>query len=349
MTTTQQTAANLRRKKQEGSTVTSVAGDVIDVTRKLMILDPQILVENRIVTELCGLLEADHAVLLLRDDDGKLLIQAERLNEDQHREMAVSQTVLKLVLDTGEAFYSPNALKDERLMGGDSVVALDLQAVAATPLIGSSGTIIGVLYLATYGQHSHPPRLAAEENLPLLQAVANVAATALENAWLYSNDQQFISHRQQIEARVGTPAVSEEELLAHGLGGYLTYLRIRSGYSMREVEELTKRKIKKSWLSRAERGDIGEPIEQQSRLIILAKLFNAPPEQLLLMAGLDMSVEFPASFQWAEETIRQHPEAISLIHKVSTCDPTHQNQLISLLNHNCDWFMENLPSKNKNP
>jgi hypothetical protein len=78
----------------------------------------------------------------------------------------------------------------------------------------------------------------------------------------------------------------------------------------------------------------------------LAKLFNAPPEQLLLMAGLDMSVEFPASFQWAEETIRQHPEAISLIHKVSTCDPTHQNQLISLLNHNCDWFLKNIP-KNK--
>jgi hypothetical protein len=347
MTTAQQTAASLRRKK-DTSTATSFVGDVIDVTRKLMILDPQILVEDRIVTELCGLLEADHAVLLLRDDDGKLSIQAERLNEDQHREMAVSQTVLKLVLDTGESFYSPNALEDERLVGGESVVALDLQAVAATPLIGSSGTIIGVLYLATYGQHSPPRRLAAEENLPLLQAVANVAATALENAWLYSHDQQLISHRQQIEARVGSPAVSEEELLAHGLGGYLTYLRIRSGYSMREVDELTNRKIKKSWLSRAERGDIGEPIEQQSRLIVLAKLYNAPPEQLLLMAGLDMSVEFPASFQWAEETIRQHPEVISLIHKVATCDPAHQKRLISLLNHNCDWFLENLSSKNKN-
>jgi len=343
MTSSQQTVANLRRRKQ-GSTATSFAGDVIDVTRKLMILDPKILVEDRIVTELCGLMEADHAVLLLRDDDGKLSVQAEHLNETgQHREMAVSQTVLKLVLDTGELFYSPNALKDERLVGGKSVVALDLQAVAATPLIGSSSTIIGVLYLATYGQHSPPSRLAAEENLPLLQAIANVAATALENAWLYSHDQQLISHRQQIEARVGTPAVSEEELLAHGLGGYLTYLRTRSGYSMREVDELTNRKIKKSWLSRAERGDIGEPIEQQSRLIILAKLYNAPPEQLLLMAGLDMSVEFPASFQWAEKTVRQHPETISLIHKVATCDPTHQKRLISLLNHNCDWFLENIP------
>ncbi len=66
-----------------------MATDVIDVTRKLMVLDPQILV-NRTVTELCGLME-----------------------------------------------------KDERLVNGDSTV--DLKAAAATPLIGSSGTIIGVL------------------------------------------------------------------------------------------------------------------------------------------------------------------------------------------------------------
>jgi hypothetical protein len=340
-TTTQQTVTNLRKKRNRLTSI-SLASDIINVTGKFMILDPQVLVEDRIVTEICDLLEADHAVLLLRDDTGNLLVQAEHLREkEKQREIAVSRTVLKIILDTGEAFYSSDALTDQRLINGDSVVALDLQSVAATPLIGQSGTIIGVLYLATYGRQAR--RLAAEENLPLLQAIANVAAAALENAWLYSHDQQLISHRQQIEARVGSPAVSEEELLAHGLGGYLTYLRTRSGYSMREVDELTNRKIKKSWLSRAERGDIGEPIEQQSRLFILAKLYNAPPEQLLLMAGLDMSVEFPASFQWAEETIRQHPEAISLIHKVSTCDPSHQKRLISLLNHNCDWFLENIP------
>lgn len=99
----------------------------------------------------------------------------------------ISQTILREVLETGEALLADNAYKDDRLQSGMSIAQMTLRSVLCVPL-KSRGDVIGVVYVDN--------RLRAgvftSRELTLLTAFANQAAVAIDNASLYERIQQSL-------------------------------------------------------------------------------------------------------------------------------------------------------------
>ena len=113
---------------------------------------------------------------------------------------------------------------------------------------------------------------------------------------------------------------------------------------MSDVESQTGGMITKSWLSRAERGDIGHLEQQQLRLISLARIYGAPAEIMFALGGLDIPLpQLPdeETAEWLRE-ILQNPVAISALHKVWKLPPPARDRAFTLLSFSCDWLSESL-------
>lgn len=99
----------------------------------------------------------------------------------------ISQTILREVVETGEALLADNAYKDDRLQSGMSIAQMTLRSVLCVPL-KYRGDVVGVVYVDN--------RLRAgvftEREKNLLIAFANQASVAVENARLYQNIQQTL-------------------------------------------------------------------------------------------------------------------------------------------------------------
>ncbi len=100
----------------------------------------------------------------------------------------ISQTILREVLDTGEALLTDNAYKDERLQGNVSIANLSLRSVLCVPL-KYKGTVIGVVYVDNRLRSG----LFEEREKNLLVAFSNQAAVTIENARLYARIQQSLA------------------------------------------------------------------------------------------------------------------------------------------------------------
>jgi sigma-B regulation protein RsbU (phosphoserine phosphatase) len=95
-------------------------------------------------------------------------------------EFEVSRGVLTRVADEGEPLVTDDAQRDKFLSGRESVSALNLRSIMCVPL-KARGERIGVIYVDNR-MHSG---IFRPTDLELLQAVANTAAVAIENARLH--------------------------------------------------------------------------------------------------------------------------------------------------------------------
>jgi len=138
---------------------------------------------DRLATKIVGhaaeLLGAERGYLLLGSSADDLRICASRWGQgDPHQEF--SRSIARQVLETGKALVSIDAGRDQRLRSFESVHAALIEAVACVPILSPSGVAIGALYLET--------RLGTRpdfgDEMPTLQAFADQAAIALENARL---------------------------------------------------------------------------------------------------------------------------------------------------------------------
>ncbi len=125
-------------------------------------------------------------IILVDADSGALDFRVVVDNEIGRRsensgDPQISQTVVREVLEAGQALLTDNAYKDERLQGNVSIAAMSLRSVLCVPLI-YKGTTLGVIY--TDNRLRAGVFEAREKNL--LVAFANQVAVALENARLYT-------------------------------------------------------------------------------------------------------------------------------------------------------------------
>ncbi len=98
--------------------------------------------------------------------------------------------VVREIAQTGTPVVTTNAAKDPRFAAQESVVAFALRSILAVPLTGR-GRVIGVLYV----DHKIRAGLFELSDLELLNAFADQAAMAIENARLYTQTDQQLAAR----------------------------------------------------------------------------------------------------------------------------------------------------------
>ena len=67
------------------------------------------------------------------------------------------------------------------------------------------------------------------------------------------------------------------------LGDFLMSLRLRDGRTLREVEDLTEKKVSNAYLSQIEKGKILKP--SPNILFALAEVYSVPYDELMELAG----------------------------------------------------------------
>jgi adenylate cyclase len=150
-------------------------------------------VMDRIVT----LMKATRGFIVLVDPvDGSLEVQMARGEADPEkaRQFLGSSTVIEHVVRTGQAVVATDASLDDRFKGQQSVIMQNLRSIIAVPLM-TKGKVIGAVYVDS------PFRAAIfeEKDKEFLQAIADLAAIAIDNARQYARS-EFL--RQLFEAHV---------------------------------------------------------------------------------------------------------------------------------------------------
>jgi phosphoserine phosphatase RsbU/P len=127
--------------------------------------------------------QAAQGFVLLKDpDSGKLLVKATKLRKGKEADaVAVSMTVVRQAMESGEALLSANVKDDSRFKQSTSLTKMKIRSVMCVPLLGHEGDAFGVIQIVTRGEYSSFDR----DDLDLLVSVAAQAARAVENAALH--------------------------------------------------------------------------------------------------------------------------------------------------------------------
>jgi serine phosphatase RsbU (regulator of sigma subunit)/pSer/pThr/pTyr-binding forkhead associated (FHA) protein len=107
------------------------------------------------------------------------VVKTRRPNEDQNARP--SRTIVRRCLESGQAFLTNDASRDDRIQLSQSVVDFRIRSVMCVPLCPPEGKPFGVIQLDTQDRS----KTFTQEDLKLLWGVANQAAIAMENARLH--------------------------------------------------------------------------------------------------------------------------------------------------------------------
>ena len=107
------------------------------------------------------------------------VVRTRRPKEDENARP--SRTIVRRCLESGQAFLTNDASKDDRIQLSQSVVDFRIRSVMCVPLSPPGGQPFGVIQLDTQDRS----KTFTQEDLKLLWGVANQAAIAMENARLH--------------------------------------------------------------------------------------------------------------------------------------------------------------------
>src|SRR6266446_10541540 len=103
---------------------------------------------------------------------------------EKSRRFLGSRSVIEQVVKTGLAVVSTDATLDDRFKGQQSVILQNLRSIIAVPLV-TKGKVIGAVYV------DNPFRAAIfeDKDKEFLQAIADLAAIAIDNARQYTRSE----------------------------------------------------------------------------------------------------------------------------------------------------------------
>ena len=150
-------------------------------------------VMDRVIT----LMKAARGFIVLVEPETNVMsvqMSAGEADEEKARQFLGSKTVIERVVRSGEAVVSTDASLDDRFKGQQSVIMQNLRSIIAVPLV-TKGKVIGAVYVDS------PFRAAIfeEKDKEFLQAIADLAAIAIDNARQYERS-EFL--RQVFEVHV---------------------------------------------------------------------------------------------------------------------------------------------------
>ena len=141
---------------------------------------------ERVMDRVISLMKASRGFIVLVDATGTMSVQMSGGDADPEKtkEFLGSRTVIEHVVRTGTAVVSTDASTDERFKAQQSVILQNLRSIIAVPLV-TKGTVIGAVYV------DNPFRAAvfAEKDKEFLQAIADLAAIAIDNARQYERSE----------------------------------------------------------------------------------------------------------------------------------------------------------------
>jgi len=155
---------------------------------------------EEVMDSLIKLMSAERGFLMLRDEHGVFRVRLAR--DAKHRNLAedafaISKSVVRKVVENGEAVLTTNAQVDPRFEEQASVAAYHLLSILCAPL-KLKDELIGVIYVDNRAQSG----IFQNDDLNLISSFANQAAVAIENARLFDDLQA--SNRELQEAYQAT-------------------------------------------------------------------------------------------------------------------------------------------------
>jgi len=140
---------------------------------------------SKVMARVIDLMHANRGYIVLVDKDtGEMSVVAAGGETDLEKAKSFlgSKTVIKQVMSDRKAVVSTDASLDDRFKGQQSVILQNLRSIIAVPLV-TKGEVIGAMYV------DNPFRAAIfeEKDKELFQAVAALAAGAIDNARAYTH------------------------------------------------------------------------------------------------------------------------------------------------------------------
>jgi sigma-B regulation protein RsbU (phosphoserine phosphatase) len=141
--------------------------------------------------------QADRCFVIQAEEGSNRLLPRVVRTRRPHEETNArpSKTIVRKCLETGQAFLSDDASRDDRIQLSQSVVDFRIRSVMCVPLCTSEGKAFGVIQLDTQDR----AKKFTQEDLKLLWGVANQAAIAMENARLHEEAVQRERIRRDLE------------------------------------------------------------------------------------------------------------------------------------------------------
>ncbi|MGL4554367.1 MAG: SpoIIE family protein phosphatase [Gemmataceae bacterium] len=151
----------------------------------------------KIADSLFGLFrQADRCFLIVSGEGDKLmprLVKTRRAADESNARF--SRSIVRKALETGQAFLSDDASRDDRIQLSQSVVDFRIRSVMCAPLCKADGKAFAVIQLDTQDR----AKKFSQDDLKLLCAVANQAAISLENARMLEDTVQQEKVKRDLE------------------------------------------------------------------------------------------------------------------------------------------------------
>ncbi len=158
---------------------------------------------HKILMSLFKFVNADRAVILLRDDEGKLLPRAAHRRDGTDAPIQVSSTILEHVMTERAAVLTHDASMDFAASKGKSMILNRISSAIVVPLLHEK-EVLGALWL-----DSESLAQFQQKDLELVTTVGNQAAMFIENNLLGKKMEKEIMTRERF-SRLLSPNVAEQ-------------------------------------------------------------------------------------------------------------------------------------------
>ncbi|MFO0735954.1 MAG: adenylate/guanylate cyclase domain-containing protein [Labilithrix sp.] len=158
---------------------------------------------HKILMSLFKFVNADRAVILLRENDGSLAPKAAHRRDGTDSPIQVSSTILSHVMTEKAAVLTHDASMDFASSKGKSMILNRISSAIVVPLLHEKD-VLGAIWL-----DSESLAQFQQKDLELLTAVANQAAMFIENNLLAKKIEQEIVNRERF-SRLLSPNVAEQ-------------------------------------------------------------------------------------------------------------------------------------------
>ena len=175
-----------------------------DLSRKVGLETDLKRLAHTIVDGILEVIQADTAIMVLKDANGDLTPVVAVGSSSTHEEVRIPKVILDRVQETGDALLTSDAMADNQLSRSKTVVGRSIRSALCVPLVVQE-EILGMIHLSS----SLATGAYSEVDLELLTSVAQPAALAVAHAQLLKQIQKDARMRSSL-SRFLSPALVEK-------------------------------------------------------------------------------------------------------------------------------------------